>query len=79
MISYTEERTYTSHAAYEHLKKIKGGDSFELSYYQCRKKIEEKIMATVFKKQCPGLGRPTMLENLEDILYDVIVDMHIKK
>ena len=36
-------------------------------------------MATVFKKQCPGLGRPTMLENLEDILYDIIVDMHIKK
>ena len=34
-------------------------------------------MATVLKKQCMGVGRPTMLGNMEDI-YDVIVDTRIK-
>ena len=35
-------------------------------------------MATVPKKLCMVAGCPTMLENLEDILYDFIFDMRIK-
>ena len=36
-------------------------------------------MAIIPKKRCTVAGRPTMLGNLEDFLYNVIVDMRINK
>ena len=33
----------------------------------------------VSKKRCTGAGRPSMLGNLEEMLYDVVVDMRIRK
>ena len=79
VIHYIEEWSCTPHVAYVHFSKTQGDDYNESAYYQWWKKREAIKTIMVSKTQCTGAGCPSMLGHLEEMLYDIVVDMHIKK
>ena len=78
VIVYVTERKCSVHAAYMHFKR-QGFDYDEVCYYRWWKQ-KEKLMATeMSRKRCSGVGRPPLLGEMENQLYDKILEMRIRK
>ena len=79
VISYIEDNNCSVHKAYTHFTRTRGLNYSESQFYQWWRKKEEINGVSVSKKRCYGAGRPTILGNMEELLFDVIVDMRIRK
>ena len=78
IITYMDEKNCNRHQAYLHFLR-KGFDCDESLYYQWWKKKDTLKQEQLSKKQCSAAGRATILGTLENLIYDKIVEMRIKK
>ena len=79
VLQYIEEKQCSVHAAYVYFTKVKKMDYTEGMYYQWHKKRESIMALPKTKKRCTGAGRPPVLEELENVLFDQIVEMRTRK
>ena len=78
VIAYMEEKNCNPHQAYLDFSR-KVFDDDESLYYHWWKTKDTLKQEQVSKKQFSGAGCPTMLGTLEDLIYNKIVEMRIKK
>ena len=79
VVEYIEEKKCTAHAAYLYFSRVKNMHYDKSNYYQWYKNKDKIMDMTKNKKRCKGAGRPTILQGLEDILFDQIVEMRLRK
>jgi len=80
VLQYIEDKHCTVYEVYKHVtNKVKGMDYSVGMYYQRCKKKKEMMSLSKTKKRCSGAGRPPALAELENILFDKIVEMRIRK
>ena len=79
VLQYIEDKQCSVHAAYVYFTKVRKMDYKEGMYYQWYKKRESIMDLPKTKKRCTGAGRPPALAELEDVLFDKIVEMRTRK
>ena len=67
------------HAAYVYFTKVKKMDYTEGMYYQWYQKRESIMALPKTKKRCTGAGRPPALEELENVLFEQVVEMQTRE
>ena len=79
VIEYIKTNKCSPHAAYVHFSKTQKMDYNESMYYQWYKNKEKIMTLNKISKRCKGAGRTPKLSDLEEMLFDKIVEMRTQK
>ena len=79
VIAYIETNKCSPHAAYVHFSKTQKMDYSESMYYQWYRNKEKIKTLSKSSKRCKGAGRAPQLSDLEEVLFDKVVEMHTQK